>query len=202
MNNLYRNHKIFSFLVLMVFLILGAAKTSQAQLSYYGVKGGTSFANISGDDVNFDTNTRVGIVLGAYAGLSFSDLPVTIQPEILYTQKGYKTENSGVTSTLKLNYIEVPILAKFSFETMGSVQPHVIAGPFVGINILSESSSGGTTQDLDSISSGEFGLAAGAGVNVSGIDITARYDLGITQIFEDDVDARNGAIMITAGYTF
>ena len=177
--------------------------TAHAQLEYYGIKGGTSFANVNGSDVNGDPSTRTGILVGAYAGLSFGDVPVTIQPEINYIQKGFKSDNSGVTVTTKLNYIEVPILAKYSIDATESVKPHVIAGPYLGINITSKQAAGGQSQNLQNISTTDFGIAAGAGVNVSGIDITARYDLGLSQLPDSgNSDFKNGAIMLTAGYSF
>ncbi|WP_414693279.1 outer membrane beta-barrel protein [Ohtaekwangia sp.] len=38
-----------------------------------------------------------------------------MQPELNFVQKGYKASEGSATEKLKLNYLELPVLAKVSF---------------------------------------------------------------------------------------
>lgn len=82
----------------------------------FGIRAGANLSNvIKTDDSNFSTGSKIG----ANAGI-FVDLPLasvfSIQPEIQFSQKGYKSSGSFLGSpydyTQTTNFIEVPLLAK------------------------------------------------------------------------------------------
>lgn len=177
--------------------------TARAQLKY-GVKVGGSFANVNG--VNYDRSARTGFLIGAYADFSLPNSPVVIQPELLYSQKGYKANNVSTFAgsydiTYKLDYLEVPVLAKLSFGNSGSLTPHVYAGPYLGFNITHKAEAQGKSSNISqNISSTDFGFVGGAGVTVSGFDIGARYEAGLSKLVKNS-DGKNGAFMITVGYS-
>jgi hypothetical protein len=78
-----------------------------------GLTGGLNIANTV-DSYNSDYST--GAVAGFNAGL-FLELPVvypfSIEPEVLYSQKGFTAVTPDGNLTQRSNYIDVPILAKF-----------------------------------------------------------------------------------------
>lgn len=135
-----------------------------------------------------------------------------------------------VTSTRKLGYIEAPILAKLQIPIGGVVSPSIFAGPSVGVNVgatrnvevegvpnlfqgvigdFVENQTGFRPgeNDIENVSTFEFGLTFGAGADfglgVGSASLDFRYGLGLTSIAsEGDDTVRNQGFMITAGYAF
>lgn len=68
---------------------------------------------------------------GFAAGL-LAVLPVAsrfaIQPEIIFTMKGAHSDSAGIAATDKMDYVEVPVLARFEIPTYSSVKPFIYGG--------------------------------------------------------------------------
>jgi len=128
----------------------GSSKNNSGGGITYGVRIGATIANINSDPEDgadmgsgeIDIKSTTGIQVGALANFYINEV-LSIQPEILYIQKGskamYKEEESfpefkyygeGEVE-LKTNYIEVPVLAKANFGT-GNFNFFFTAGPTVG----------------------------------------------------------------------
>jgi hypothetical protein len=73
-----------------------------------GIKGGYNLAAVrfDGDGETEQRRFHVGVY-----GESFIE-SFSIQPELLYSQQGYKITNSSGTFTQKLDYINLPIMLK------------------------------------------------------------------------------------------
>lgn len=181
-----------------------------------GVRAGGSFMTLGGDDAPDDLDRRTGFLAGGFIQLDFAG-PFALQPEVLYVQKGSKQEDevSGttITATTKLDYVEVPVLAKFQLPLGGPFSPNLFAGPSVGFNASAETEveGGGQSQtnDIsDDVSSTEFGLVFGVGgdfgIGAGTITVDARYNLGLTNVDDSDADQtlNNQGFMITAGFAF
>lgn len=193
-------------LICVIGLVLSAGvdKVNAQSPLNFGLRGGLNFANLNNVD---DTETRTGFMGGIYLNFKVPMSPVSIQPEVLYTQKGFDTSaNIGgqqITTTTKLDYIEVPVLAKFSFAP-GPLTPKVYFGPYIGFNVKAEveAESGGNsgTQDIkDSVKDTDFGVVVGAELSFSKLNVGLRYGAGLTKIAEDDSDGKNGVFSIVAG---
>jgi len=209
----------FSLAILIVILLALGATPAMGQMGtkvHPGVRGGVDFMTLGGDDANDDLSRRTGFMVGGFVLMDFEGV-FALQPELMYIQKGSQRENdvggTTITTTTKLDYIEVPVLAKLAIPTDGLVSPTVFAGPTVGININAkrESEGGGqtSTSDIsDSVSGTDFGVALGAGVdytlNAGTISFDVRYELGLTSVDDTDVDnsIRNQGFMVTAGFGF
>ena len=81
----------------------------------FGLKGGVSFSNIiKTDDSDFETNFVTGFNAGVFINVPILD-KLAFQPELMFSQKGYMSDRSGIlgsgTLTQKTNWIEIPILA-------------------------------------------------------------------------------------------
>lgn len=109
----------------------------------YGVRVGATFSTInSAEEEGVDMTATTGVQVGALANFYISEV-FSLQPEILFIQKGAKgtfevEENYPDFSfkeegsiELKSNYLEVPILAKASLGS-GNVNFFVTAGPTIG----------------------------------------------------------------------
>lgn len=101
-----------------------------------------------------------------------------------YFQKGFK--NSAGTTTVKLDYLEIPVLAKWRFMPEGQFHPTVFVGPFLAFALSRNSvPDGGTATDVSATyGSTDWGLTVGGGFEYGFSETMAlafnlRYDWGI-----------------------
>jgi hypothetical protein len=128
-----------TLLLFALALTFGAA--AQAQVSIIP-KGGLTLSTISYEKTaNFSIEEEESkSTTGFVAGLGFN-IPITedgffsVQPEVLYLQKGYRVDYSNALGSLdleeKFNYVEVPVLGKVNFGTE-KIKLYVNAGPSFG----------------------------------------------------------------------
>ncbi len=214
--------------VLLLFLAtLLAISVSFAQL---GIKAGINIATVGGDDKAFDLVqinpslaglpkvdpvTRVGFVAGASYKIGLL-MGLSIQPEVLYSQKGAVYNISvppsygGWTAkaTIKYAYIDVPVLVKYSFP-LPLVSPFIEGGVAYSILLSAKETneiSVNPTEEMDlkdETTKNDFSIVLGAGVQLLMIDIDARYVIGMTKIQKDsDAKVYNRGIVLTAGFRF
>ena len=187
-----------SFITLLcVFGLLAAFTVQQAHAQLnFGLRGGVNFANVNDQPSNFDSDSRTGFMIGGYLDFKVPMSPISIQPEATYNQKGYKDGDA----TLKLDYLEVPVLAKFHFAP-GPVTPHVYFGPYAGFVLNSEVSGSGVSLEVDDAQT-DFGGIVGAGLDVNAgitkLDFGLRYSFGLVEAI-DGFQPKNSAISLIAG---
>lgn len=194
------------FIGLLIFFVSGV----QAQETRFGVKGGTNFANIFGDDYGADT--RISIHFGLLTELGISKR-FSIQPEILYSGQGSKSDYL----TWKLDYLTVPILAKYFIAEGFSLE----AGPYMAYNLLSEWKVETDSFDMKE-ETARIDMGAGFGLEyelLTGVFFQVRYQLGMITIWdyihdsyymnemEFDADAKdpqtkNIVFQLSVGYKF
>jgi len=178
-------------LLLATMLVSGLA--AQAQGIDFGIKAGANFSNFTGD-VNYEsiTNFHAGAVLELNIVPMFS-----VQAEGLFSSQGatYKDTALDIAQDINLDYIAVPVLAKFY------VLPDILsitAGPQFSFLV----SDAGDAWDNKS-----FDLAASGGVEVkiiAGLFAQARYNIGLTKVSDNEImgDAKNGVFQLSVGYFF
>lgn len=184
-----------------------------AQVGGFGAKAGVNLASLSGDDIDGDINSRVGLYLGVYYEHFLSE-QFSVQPELLYSMQGATGEESGniegmsysAESTLKLDYINVPVMAKY----YPMPQLFLQAGPQFGFNISAKSkyevTINGETEsdegDLEDMKSLELGLGFGAGYKfLDNAGVEARYVIGLSEVAED-ADVKNSVFQVGLFYGF
>jgi len=185
-------------------LCAAVATVASAQKSTnYGVLAGGSFAKFRGSDVGEFSKTKVGIAAGLFvtAGLTPQ---FAIEPEFLYVMKGGKNDSD---ESIKISYIEIPVLLKLRVPTKGIVSPNFYVGPQLGIKAGCSVKSAATNDCGTAgvtLKSTEFGVVFGAGVDVRRAIITARYDLGLTKLDSQPPteDVKNGTFYLLAGWAF
>lgn len=130
------------FLLTLLFVV-ALGYTSMAQSITIGPRVGVNFATmraVGGDekedrkDMNDHAKSITGTQFGVVANFGINEM-FSIQPELLYSQKGLKAEESDYDMSLKIehkkNYLEIPVLAKLSFGSE-DFQGFVTAGPYLG----------------------------------------------------------------------
>ncbi len=207
----------------MTLLLVGLLVSPGFSAIKFGVKGGFSLANLSFDPEisGVDLKSKAGFVGGVSMNIGLSRM-FSLQPEVLYVQKGSKFSEgiNGDSFELKINvdYLEIPLLLNLSFQKEGSsFVPSIFAGPYIGLNTsakIKETYDGETyTEDIkDYIKDTDFGLTFGVGLGkqlgAGKIFLDIRYDLGLTNIIDipegegdgESVKTRTWLFMI--GYSF
>ncbi|TBW25763.1 porin family protein [Gramella sp. KN1008] len=201
-------------LILATAVIFGVFYSAHSQTTHFGFKAGVNFASIGGEDVD-EFDGRTGFHAGILAEFMITE-QFGIQPELLYSMQGAESEysESGITEKgkIKLDYINIPLLAKYYVTPALNFQ----LGPQLGFLINSEgeyevSFQGETmseTIDLDEeVKNIDFGISGGLGYKLnSGIFFNGRYTLGIIDINEEnefDGDGnQNNVFQLSVGYMF
>jgi hypothetical protein len=201
----------------LLFAILMFTSLSFAQMQI-GIRAGLNIANEGGDDADnlFETSldSRTGFNGGLFFMYQFNNL-FAIQPEAFYTMKGATTNLMGADITLKLDYVEIPVLFKVVIPTEGiNLRPSLFVGPAVAFNIgakiKGEYQGQSAEEDIDTlVKSTDFSLVFGGGLgfmignNELGVDI--RYDLGLTSWWDDEsdqFDVKNNVLSFNAYFGF
>ena len=203
---------------LSLLCILAFAGSTYAQSPKFLIKAGLNIASLTNDPT---ASPRPGINLGVGTELFIND-KFSIQPELLYSAQGARFDfdypvgwgyvNTG--GTIRLNYINVPIMAKYYITEGFSIQ----AGPQVGFLVKAEQEVNSLNQTITSdvrqvINSVDFGLNLGAGYKLtSGLFFDARYNFGLTSVNKNgrlngvdvkfDTSSKNGVFQLSVGYQF
>lgn len=184
---------------LMSFALLVNGAATSAEEIYGGFKGGVNIANQSADPSDSElSDSRTGMAIGGYVGIPVNPM-FAVQPEALFTMKGDQGDIAGSTGSTKLNYIEVPVLARVNFMTDAAAHPAIYAGPSVGVNISAKSEMEGATESSvdikDSVKPIDFGMVIGGGITFPvgqakrNVGLDLRYTMGLSNI--NDVEASN-----------
>jgi hypothetical protein len=162
----------------------------------FGAKGGLNMATISGDE---GASSLLAFHLGGFAEFKVSD-KFAVQPELLYSMQGAKYSTGGMSFTTNLNYLVVPVMAKYFVTDAISIN----AGPQLGL-LMSAKLDG--TDVKDGFNTTDFGLNIGGGYNIGdNMMLDVRYNLGFSELAKDkaagDSATKNAVLQLSFGYKF
>lgn len=180
----------------------------------FGVKGGMNVSSLSKDEGLDDQKSKIGFNAGVFANIPIAE-SFSIQPEVLYSQYGEKSEykigNTNYSASTKLDYITVPVM--FQYNLIPNL--YVEAGPEFGFmvsakNKFKNESTGNSTESenyKDNLSTFNFGIGLGAGYYFTpNFGVTARYVAGVTDIAKDRPNGsdatRNNTFQVGLAYKF
>ena len=191
--------------LLLLALLIAAATTASHAQSGLGLKVGATLSRYAGSKLSSGTADTDNLT-GFLAGVSYN-LPVTddgffsLQPELMFVQKGAKATEKGQPTTSRLNYLDLPILARIKagfliFE----------AGPQVGYLLNHSGNYAGGAQEVD-YRSFSFGAVAGVGFQTTqGFNLSMRYNRSISPLFSTiiggQVNPFNSSFQLATGYVF
>ena len=162
----------------------GFANAQDKSMSF-GVKGGLNMATTTAEDAK----SLLAFHVGGFAEFMLSE-KFAVQPELLYSSQGAKVEGSD---DIKLNYVSVPVLAKFY------VLPSILsldAGPQFSFLVNDNLDSAVESKSFD------MAVAGGLGVNLGKTFFAqARYVVGLTETTKDS-GAKNNVFQLSVGYFF
>ena len=198
--------KIITILLLTCSVMtIHAQKSKREEGIKLGIKGGLNVTSLMGDVE--ELSIRTSVHLGFLAEIIVSD-NFSIQPELLYSGQGATVDATG-GGRIKLNYVTLPVLAKFPVVKGLSLE----AGPQVGFLTSAKlkvkvvgfgSDTQGANQLFKEI---DFGFNLGAGYNISkNAMVNVRYNLGLSNIAEtesgDTTTINNRVFSLSVGYIF
>lgn len=184
----------FFITFLLVFVLASVTRVALAQETNnglrVGIKGGLNVTNLYVDDVD-DENPRYGFHVGVYTQLFESDV-FAIQPEILYSTKGTRTEYDGALDgsvDFNLNYLDIPVLAVFKLGDAAEIHVGPYFGYLLSANIDADGDIDGEDElDRDNFKSWDYGISAGVGFNAGPVQIGARYNYGLQKIASSNAE--------------
>jgi hypothetical protein len=198
---------------LLVCLVwLGTAVTASAQGGFQGgVKGGLNGAKVTAEPSESSSDWRMGATIGGFVRGRLTEL-LGLQVEALYSMNGGTDQEIVIfetfDQTLKLDYVQVPVLLHLRGAQRGAASLLAYIGPYFGFRTRAELEAFDTTQDQkDEFKSNDVGLVIGAGADISGIQIELRYSHGFTNIATDVLQAQgistahNRAVALIGGIT-
>lgn len=184
----------------------------------WGLKAGVSTSQFSTDFG--DTKWRTGAAVGMSVAVPITP-DLAFAPELLYVRKGATLTSTNVTigsltfGTVKtgfdLDYLEVPLLLRYTLPSPGPASLFVTGGPTVSFKVneaFSASGIVGYSFDSDQVKSSDFGAAVGAGVAVrsSGmrLSLEGRYEFGLVDVSELPFggSVKNSGAQVMAGVEF
>lgn len=202
-------------------LFLGMTVAAQTEKVKVGVKAGINISSLTIDHSELSTSGKIGLTGGMMVEIPIAK-NFALQPELLYSEQGSKTSfsdadvtNSVYTSTIKLNYLNIPVMLKYYVAEALSIQ----AGPQLGIllkanNKYQDNFLGYKNQEnfnLYKYSSG-FDTALNFGLGYQFLDKFTgdfRYSFSYSNVFKDgdanhyvDNNMKNRVFQITIGYFF
>ncbi|MDE6451957.1 MAG: PorT family protein [Odoribacter sp.] len=166
----------------------------------YGVKGGWNVTNIS----HADAKNKMSVHLGAFAEWRINDY-FGIQPELLYSRQGcrdkYEVAGKKVKTQLRVNYLNIPVLAKLYVLEGLSVD----LGPQLGfaLNAKSKVKHGGHVEKdkIEHFNTCDFSFAIGASYALDDLIFSARYNIGLTNVFGKwEKNNKNHVFQVSLGY--
>jgi len=192
----------------LLFFVMLFAFTLSVNAQEWGIKGGVNFANMSFTVDQFDVSPKsiTGFHLGLVSDFKLQE-SLHFNTGLLYTLKGTKGEMEGVSGSIKINYLEIPLNFAYKFPINETSDFFIQAGPYLAYALNGKEKGGGETTDLefgtDNWKRIDFGLGFGAGVEFGPIVTSLNYQLGLANLADDpDVKAKNKVFQISVAYMF
>ena len=171
-----------------------AAREYQERRLHLGPKVGLNITGLTNLD---NSSSRYGLNAGGFIQYRFNDL-IAIQPEVLFSMQGGESKNDEEKYTVRLNYLNIPVLAKIYFLRSGL---NVEIGPQLGLRLNSKLKHHGdnNTTKLHGYHDADFGIVFGLGYDIDRFTISARYNMGLTKVTGDN-SAKNKVFQFSVGW--
>jgi len=206
------NSKMKKNLIIASLLFVSASTFAQHAVGSFNIqpKVGFNMATMTNSDGG---DSRIGFVGGAE--FEYQATPIfSITAGALYSQQGIKSTGEGVTGTIKMDYVNVPILANFyvakGFAVKAGIQPGFLVNDKVKVEV------NGTSAEVDlekALRSGgmedakvkdiDFSIPVGISYENNQLIMDARYNFGVTKAITGNGEStKNNVFQITLGYKF
>lgn len=214
-NFMHYNRTIYRAAVLALLAVATSNSSVHAQTAAnnFGMKGGLNWSNLmpSGDEVN-EENARWGFHAGVFDRVALSD-GLGAQAELLFSTKGTTVVYDGLLVDPQIDfniaYAELPLFIAIRMGDVLELHAGGYAAYLLSSDVSSNGDLGSSTDevDRDDFNTMDYGLLAGAALNLGPAQIGARYTYGLVDLASSDGarlllgDARNsvGQLYIAFG---
>lgn len=188
--------KVILMAVLMLSSVATFAQRAVGSLTVQP-KIGMNFATLTKAD---DSESRIGLAVGAELEYQVTDI-FSISGGALYSQQGCEWSEDGRTETMKLDYINIPILA--NVYVVKNLAVKVGIQPAFNVNSKAKASQGDASSEvgLDAAKTFDFSIPVGLSYEYKNFVLEGRYNFGTTKVF-DTADCKNSVFQLTLGYKF
>lgn len=195
--------KVLLFIA-VVALSYGTAHSQEFRL---GAKLGLNVASLGGDSYGVGSlGARTSFHIGGLAEIPLMG-KFALQPELLYSSEGSDFDWIYSDNKIKLDYIRVPVLAKFYIIEGLSAEAGPVFGVLVNAKGEGEDEDGSYSVDIKDeykTFDAQFGIGASYRLNM-GVFFSLRYNIGLLDV--NDVDGYNrknqsNVFQVSAGYSF
>ncbi len=190
--------KKISFFIAAFFI--GTALLAQGRPAKFGLKAGVNISTLDIENFN-DDDARIGLHIGGLAHIHLGSTEQwALQPELVYSQEGGKLNTPSGTTTVKLDYINIPVMLQYMFNNGFRIE----AGPQLGLMVNSKYEADDVEEDADDeFESTNFSLGFGLSyLSDSGFGVGGRYNLGLSSIGEGPGDVKGRTLQLGLFYMF
>ncbi|MEO5673346.1 MAG: porin family protein [Chitinophagales bacterium] len=187
-----------NFTIITLFVMVCSTLTAQHMHMNPGIKAGLNLASLNSENDDFDYSFNTSLNAGVFVHMHFNKL-IAIQPELNFSGQGAQYDFAGTNLHLNLAYVNLPVILQIMLGNGFRLQ----TGPQVGVLVSANSKEGDTSTDVkSSFNKPDLSWMFGASyVHKSGFGLDARYNLGLSNINEDDSEKiKNSVIAISLFY--
>ena len=201
--------KILSMVVLMSTSLCTFAQNGVGDWSFMP-KAGLNLATMTNDD---DAKIRPALTIGGEFGYVASP-KVALSFGAMYSQQGCKGNVQGIDATIKMDYINVPIIAACHVTDNLSVkvglQPGFLINDKVKVSANGASAEVGLKESYEAagmdvtIHKFDLSIPIGISYDFSNVQLDLRYNAGLTNILSitGGEGTKNSVFQFTIGYKF
>jgi len=190
------------YLFMALFAVAAISANAQNEVGQITLKPmvGMTIANLT--DLNGDA--KIGLAAGVEAEFGVAE-KFGITAGALYSMQGTKCDFSeegvNVTYKVKLEYINIPILANYYIVPGLAIKAGIQPGFNVKAKAKATAAGNSAETDIDGVKTVDFSIPVGLSYEYQGFVLDARYNWGLTKVW-DGSDAKNSVFMISLGYKF
>lgn len=202
--------KLFLVAIMAVLTLTANAQSRACQeIGSWSIKPnvGFSLSSLFKDNKNAYSTMRPGVAIGAEGQYMFNKW-FALSAGLQYQQQGTKDTSTGVDFTLKMDYLNIPVLANF-YVCKGLALKVGLQPDFLLHKSITGSVSGSsvTANDLDAFRSFDLQVPVGISYEINQLVLECRINAGTIGVYKDipsgsDKNYTNGNMVFSLGYRF
>ena len=186
------------------FVLLAIAMIATLTVSAQRSVGGLTLKPMVGMTLSTITGGNLDMKVGLAAG---AEVEYVLAPQfaltggLIYSMQGAKGNSNNVDITYNLDYLNIPILANYYVIPGLAIKAGLQPGFKLRGKVKEEAGGQKVEADINGGKSVDLSIPFGLSYEFSDFVIDARYQLGLTNIF-DGGSSKNSVFMFSVGYKF
>ncbi len=186
---------------LFTFVMNAIAQDTTSSNANFGIKGGLNYATVSKGDFDEGPDPRTSFYLGFLGEIPIVENTFAIQPEVVYSRQGFENTiqpliGSSYKVTYQIDYVNVPVLAKFYLGKVFSIE----AGPQFGLKVSEKTETDNSSTVENEVNDFDAAIAAGVSFNFNGgAFISGRFTQSFNEVVKDS-GSKNMVIQVGIGF--